>query len=115
MTEDVSRAMLAELRWGSTGQQVCPDCGVLDAHYNIRTRRQWRCRHCFRTFSVTSGTPFADHKVGCRPLLLAIFAFVTHQKGLAPLCRLLDVSRSGCYAARARVIRWTTPSPTRGE
>ena len=85
MTEDASRAMLAELRWGCAGQQVCPDCGVLDAHYNIRTRRQWRCRHCFRTFSVTSGTPFADHKIGCRPLLLAIFAFVIHQKGLAAL------------------------------
>lgn len=85
MTEGEARLFLAELRWGSREQQVCPECGAVDRHYDIRTRKQWRCKHCFGTFSVTSGTPFQDHKLSYRKLVLAIFAFVTHQKGLAAL------------------------------
>lgn len=85
MTDEQARLYLAELRWGSSEQQVCPDCGVMDRHHVIRTRKQWRCKHCFRTFSVTTGTPFADHKIGYRKLLLAIFAFIINQKGLAAL------------------------------
>lgn len=85
LSDEAARLFLAELRWGSREQQVCPDCGAVDRHHAIRTRQQWRCKHCFRTFSVTSGTPFADHKIGYRKLLLAIFAFVIHQKGLAAL------------------------------
>lgn len=85
MSEEQARHFLAELRWGDKAHQACPDCGVLDAHYSIRTRRQWRCRHCFRTFSVTTGTPFADRKLSYRKLALAIVAFVINQKGLAAL------------------------------
>lgn len=85
MSEEEARLFLAELRWGSREQQVCPDCGAVDRHHNIRTRKQWRCKHCFRTFSVTSGTPFADQKIGYRKLVIAIFAFVINQKGLAAL------------------------------
>jgi transposase-like protein len=84
LDDAAARCFLAELRWGKN-QQVCPDCGVVDRHYDIRTRKQWRCKHCFRTFSVTTGTPFADCKIGYRKLLLAIFAFIINQKGLAAL------------------------------
>lgn len=84
LDDAAARYFLADMRWGK-GQQVCPDCGVVDAHYDIRTRKQWRCKHCFRTFSVTTGTPFADRKIGYRKLLLAIFAFIINQKGLAAL------------------------------
>ena len=85
LTEDEARLMLAELRWRSKTDQVCPDCGVCDRHYSIRTRKQWRCKHCFTTFSVTSSTPFANHKIDCRRLLIAIVAFLINQKGLAAL------------------------------
>lgn len=85
MNDDQARMFLAELRWGSREKQTCPECGVIDAHHNIRTRKQWRCKHCDHTFSVTSGTPFADQKIGYRKLLLAIYAFVMNQKGIAAL------------------------------
>lgn len=85
LSDEEARLRLAEMRWGSRSQQVCPACGVLDAHYAVRTRRQWRCKHCTSTFSVTTGTPFADRKIGYRKLLLAIFAFVINHKGLAAL------------------------------
>jgi transposase-like protein len=84
LDDTAARYFLADMRW-SKDQQTCPDCGVIDRHYDIRTRKQWRCKHCFRTFSVTTGTPFADRKIGYRKLLLAIFAFIINQKGLAAL------------------------------
>lgn len=85
MSDEKARLYLAQLRWGNTGEQICPACAVIDKHHNIRTRQQWRCKHCYSTFSVTTGTPFADHKIGYRKLLLAIFAFIINQKGLAAL------------------------------
>lgn len=85
MDDKKARYFLAEMRWGSREQQVCPDCGAIDRHYDIRTRNQWRCKHCFATFSVTSGTPFADQKIGYRKLAMAIFSFIINQKGLAAL------------------------------
>lgn len=85
MSDEEARLFLAELRWGDKNKQACPDCGTFDIHHSIRTRKQWRCKHCFRTFSVTTGTPFADHKIGYRRLALALMAFVVHQKGIAAL------------------------------
>lgn len=85
LTDEQARMMLAQLRWGSSEEQVCPVCAVIDKHHNIRTRKQWRCKHCHTTFSVTTGTPFADHKLGYRKLLIAIFAFIINHKGLAAL------------------------------
>jgi transposase-like protein len=85
LSEEEARMLLAEMRWGSATEQVCPDCGVIDSHYVIRTRRQWRCKHCKFTFSVTSRTPFADHKISHKKLLIALFIFTVHQKGQAAL------------------------------
>lgn len=85
MSEDKARQILAEMRWGSTTQQTCPHCGAVDKHYNVRSQKRWRCKHCFDSFSLTSGTIMDNMKIGCRRLLLAIVAFVINQKGLAAL------------------------------
>ncbi len=84
LTDLQARDLLARMRWGDDGQ-VCPSCGAVDHHYVVRGRYQWRCKACNHTFSVTSGTPFADHKIGYRKLVMAIFAFLINQKGLAAL------------------------------
>ncbi|MGZ8984178.1 MAG: IS1595 family transposase [Methylotenera sp.] len=85
LSEEQARLLMAEIRWGTSGEQVCPSCAVIDKHYNIRTRKQWRCKHCNCTFSVTTGTPFADHKLSYSKLLIAIFAFIVNHKGFAAL------------------------------
>ena len=85
LTDEQARMMMAQMRWGSVDEQICPSCAVIDKHHNIRTRKQWRCKHCYTTFSVTTGTPFADHKISYNKLLLAIFAFIINHKGLAAL------------------------------
>lgn len=120
MTDEQARLFLAELRWGGREQQACPECGVIDRHYNIRTRKQWRCKHCFRTFSVTTGTPFADHKISYRKLLLAIFAFIINQKGLAALAlrRIIGgqyrTSFTLLHKIREAVMFMTAPDKLKG-
>jgi transposase-like protein len=85
LSEEEARMFLAERRWGSKTHQTCPECGAIDQHYVIRNRNQWRCKHCCTTFSVTSRTPFANHKISYRTLLMALVAFLINHKGLAAL------------------------------
>jgi transposase-like protein len=75
----------AFLRWGIKDRQVCPACGVQDKHYWRRKRRHWRCKHCTREFSVTSGTVFQDHKLPLKTILKALFRYSMVAKGSAAL------------------------------
>lgn len=104
LDDERSRLLLAELRWGKD-RQVCPACGEIGRHYVIRGRKQWRCRGCFTTFSVTTGTPFADHKISYRKLLLALFAFVINHKGLAALAlrRIIGGQYRTAYTLLAKI------------
>ena len=85
-----------QTRWGKEGKQVCPECGTITNHYWVKTRRQWRCRDvaCGRSFSVTSGTKWADHKLPLKKLLKAMVIFATNVKGISAsaLGRLLGVA-----------------------
>jgi transposase-like protein len=74
---------LAEQRWKSRDQQICPACSVIDKHYFRKNRNQWRCKHCDRCFSVTSGTPLADHKLGFKKMLMAIFLYSSSVKSIS--------------------------------
>ena len=85
LNDEEARYFLADMRWGSPETIVCPHCGVIDKHYDIRTQKRWRCKHCSASFSLTSGTVLDNMKIGCRRLLLAVFAFIINQKGLAAL------------------------------
>ena len=91
--EDKAYQTFKKLRWSETqGEPVCPKCGCLD-HYEISTRRRFKCTACSAQFSVTSGTIFASRKLGFCDLLAAICIFVNAAKGLSSLqlSRDLDV------------------------
>jgi transposase-like protein len=83
LTEEEARQEFALLRWGSTTTMPCPSCGAVDQHYVRRSRNQYRCKHCFTDFSVTTGTPFADRKLPFKKLLRLIFEFIKAPKGHA--------------------------------
>ncbi|MCJ2133019.1 IS1595 family transposase [Methylobacterium sp. J-026] len=92
--EDVAYMTFRRLRWPETdGEPVCPKCGCLD-HYNIATRRRFKCAGCGTQFSVTSGTIFASRKLSFMDLCAGISIFVNAVKGLSALQlgRDLDVS-----------------------
>lgn len=74
-----------ELRWGKGDEVACPVCGTIDKHYFKPTRQQWQCKDCGHTFSVTSGTIFAFHKLPLRVYLAAIAIFTNAVKGISAL------------------------------
>lgn len=83
LTEDEAREKFTILRWGSTTIMPCPSCGAVDKHYVRRSRNQYRCKHCYTDFSVTTNTPFADRKLPFKALLRLIFEFIKAPKGHA--------------------------------
>jgi transposase-like protein len=74
-----------ELRWGAGDEVSCPCCGVIGKHAFRRDRRQWKCKDCSHTFSVTSGTIFANHKLPLRTYLAAIAVYTNAVKGISSL------------------------------
>ena len=94
MNDSEAFEMFKNVRWSSTnGKPVCPCCGSLEKHYFLKTRSQYRCKECFHTFSVTSGTIFASHKKPLQIYLLAIALFTNAVKSISALqlSRDLDV------------------------
>ena len=92
--EDKAYQTFKRLRWPETdGEPVCPVCGCLD-HYEITTRRRFKCAGCGKQYSVTSGTILASRKLSFMDLCGAVAIFVNAVKGLSALQlgRDLDVS-----------------------
>jgi transposase-like protein len=90
--EEKAYMTFRKLRWQETeGQPVCPKCGCLE-HYEISTRRKFKCAACSAQFSVTSGTIFASRKMAFTDLLAAICIFVNAVKGLSALQMSRDLS-----------------------
>nr|WP_283816559.1 transposase [Pseudodesulfovibrio sediminis] len=62
--DETVRAKFQQLRWPKTeGEPYCPTCGSVD-HYFIKARKQWRCKDCGHTYSVTSDNWLHSTKVG---------------------------------------------------
>ncbi|MFK2878728.1 IS1595 family transposase [Rhodanobacter hydrolyticus] len=98
-TEEQAEQKLAEFRWQSPDQQVCPQCGVLDRHHRIKGRRQWRCRHkgCGHTFSVTSGTSLDRCRLSCRQIVRLLIHFEASPKGTT----LVSTSNAVCITEKS--------------
>ena len=93
LSDDEAFELFKQSRWAETdGIPVCPICGGED-HYAVKTRKQWRCKFCKHTFSVTSNTIFANHKMPLRNYLAAIAIYSNAAKGISALqlSRDLDV------------------------
>jgi transposase-like protein len=72
----------AEHFWGSTTEMPCPHCGTIDTHYWRRKEMRWKCKSCDKTFSVTSATVLADHKMPLRKILKALCVWMNAASGV---------------------------------
>lgn len=105
MSEADAFGVFKELRWGDRDEVACPCCGAIGEHPFRRDRLQWRCRDCRHTFSVTSGTIFAHHKLGLKVYLEAIAIFANAAKGISALqlSRDLDVQYKTAYVLAHKI------------
>lgn len=83
MTNSEAFSVFKALRWGNGEEVTCPCCAVVAKHYFQRTRKTWRCKDCDHTFSVTSGTMFAFHKLPLKVYLAAIALYANATKGIS--------------------------------
>lgn len=90
LSDDEAFDMFKDARWPEGVR--CPKCDHHD-HYWLGTRKQWRCKCCKHTFSVTSGTIFNNRKLPLSTYLAAIAIYTNAVKGISAmqLMRDLDV------------------------
>lgn len=85
LTNEDAFKLFKSIRWGNTEEIPCPRCGTVHKPYFINSRKQWRCKHCDYSFSITSGTIFSNHKLPLKTILLAIVIFTNAVKGISSL------------------------------
>lgn len=86
MTELQAFRLFKKLRWTETnGKPVCPCCGSVERHYYLGSRKLWKCKDCYKQFSVTAGTMFANHKLPLKIYLMAIALYANEAKGMSAL------------------------------
>ena len=105
LTDEAAFEFFRQSRWGDSGEVTCPCCGSVARHYFLSTRRQWRCRDCKHTFSVTSGTLFAFHKLPLKIYLAAVAIYCNAVKGMSALqlSRDLDVQYKTAFVLSHKI------------
>lgn len=105
LSDEAAFDFFKKSRWGNDEEVTCPECGSVAKHYFIKTRRQWRCRDCKHTFSVTSGTLFAFHKLPLKIYLAAVAIYTNAVKGISALqlSRDLDVQYKTAFVMAHKI------------
>ena len=94
LSDAEAETMFASIRWAATaGEPVCPHCGCLKPYQDRRLggSLRFRCKGCKGSFSLTSGTLFAFHKLPLRTYLAAIAIYVNEVKGKSMLALSRDL------------------------
>jgi transposase-like protein len=118
MTDTEAEQAFMAVRWADTdGKPVCPhcECPIVWDCRKANGAPRWRCKACRKSFSITSGTIFAFHKLPLRDYLSAIAIFVNEVKGKSALAlaRDLDVQHKTAFVLSHK-IREAMASEMRG-
>jgi len=118
MSENEAFEYFKAIRWSDTeGIPVCPSCGTCHEPYFISSRKQFRCKHCEHTFSVTSGTIFVSHKKPLKVYLIAIALFTNAVKSISALqlSRDLDVQYKTAWVLSQKIRESLMPTKEEDE
>ena len=72
---------LVQVRFGAWDTISCPHCGTLGDHYWRKKEKRWKCEGCGSTFSITSGTVFANRKKSLNHILTSVLMWVNSAAG----------------------------------
>lgn len=105
LSEDDCWQILKECRFGKEEKFACPECGAIEKHWFISTRKQWHCKCCSHRFSVTSGTVWHKRKLAFSKLLCIIISFVTSAQGLSAnkLPSMINITYKTAFLNLAKV------------
>lgn len=100
MTDEEAYRRFRSVRFAENdGEPFCPHCGSLGV-WEYACRREFKCKGCFKRFSVTTGTIFHARKMPIRDLLMAIAVFVNGVNGHAAL----RLSRDICVSYKTAFV-----------
>lgn len=71
------------IKFGEPNMQICPHCGAVDKNPRIKNGFSWRCKNCFDSFSLTSGTVFDRCRLPLKKFFLMLFLFATNPNGIS--------------------------------
>ena len=101
--EDAARVWFESVVWAD-GRR-CPHCGSDDTYEGTHRTMRYRCRGCWKHFSVKTGTCMASSKVPLRKWAYAIYLDVTSLKGVSSmkLHRDVGVSQKTAWFMQQRI------------
>ena len=88
---------VAEMRWPD-GVPTCPACEGKD-HYYLKTQKRWKCKECYKQFTVKLGTIFEDSPLGLDKWLVALWLVVNCKNGISSyeVSRDLGISQKSAW------------------
>jgi transposase-like protein len=78
--EQVCIDTIAKMRWPKG--PICPRCGH-DEHYHLATQKRWKCKACYKQFSVKVGTIFEDSPISLDKWLVGLWMLVNCKNGIS--------------------------------
>jgi transposase-like protein len=78
--EQVCIDTIAVLRWPDG--PACPTCGHKE-HYYLKTQKRWKCKECYKQFTVKLGTVFEDSPISLDKWLIALWMLVNCKNGIS--------------------------------
>jgi transposase-like protein len=94
--EQVCIDAVARLRWPNGPE--CPACGHKQ-HYYLKTQKRWKCKECYKQFTVKLGTVFEDSPISLTKWLPALWMLCNCKNGISSyeLARDLGVSQKAAW------------------
>jgi transposase-like protein len=94
--EQVCIEAVARLRWPNG--PACPACGHKE-HYYLKTQKRWKCKECYKQFTVKLGTVFEDSPISLTKWLPALWMLCNCKNGISSyeLHRALGVSQKAAW------------------
>lgn len=88
--------VVAEMRWPNG--PACPACGHMQ-HYWLESQKRWKCKECWKQFSVKVGTIFEDSPIALDKWLVALWMLVNCKNGVSSyeLSRDLGITQKSAW------------------
>jgi transposase-like protein len=101
--EQICVDAVAQLRWPD-GKPTCPACGKQD-HYYLARQKRWKCKECWKQFSVKVGTVMEDSPIPLCKWLLAMWMLANCKNGASSyeVHRAIGVSQKSAWFMLQRI------------
>src|SRR5260370_16216250 len=94
---------VAAMRWPD-GKPICPACEQKE-HWYLTAQKRWKCRECWKQFSVKVGTIFEDSRLPLTKWMLAMWMITNCKNGISSweIHRAIGVTQKSAWFMLHRI------------